>query len=124
MSTIREIKRAWFNEILDGIDLKKQDVAEKLGIARQTLSAYSSGGKGMGDNFIDSFCETFSVNFYIPGKEETPPQVVNGKTIEERLTAVETLTNARGTRFKDLEDDYDDLKKEVLELRGLVRKAQ
>jgi len=107
------------------------ELADLLKVSRPTVVSYGAAGVKIPSHIIQYVVLNLKLdaNWFFTGQgsmligEESPTPIVND-SLEERLAAVEELTDARGTRIKDLEDDYDQLKEQVKELRGIVRKAQ
>lgn len=109
-----------------------EEFAGEIGVTRQTFDNYKGGKSSIPAEIVKILLQKWGIDpsWFLMGAgtmlltDKSTPSTVKGKTFEERLAKVEKLTDARGIRIKDLEDDYDGLKKEVKQLQLQVKKAQ
>lgn len=109
MDKIAALKKKWLEEQISHLNnsgTSKAEIARKLEIKPQQLNNIINGSRGVSDNFIDKFVETFNINYFdLYNRHQTADITDNSKEIP--LIPIEAFAGYGSMAFGDLPiEDY------------------
>lgn len=115
MKKIEELKKDWFLTQLQKLikkNIKKVDIARDLNIKPQYLNSVLQGARGLTDQFLDKFIQTYNINqFDLQNKEQFKHYVTEKEAIklfidkiEAQAREIETLKQEITQLHKNLPD--------------------